>query len=143
MKHFDKIDIIFIVLISIYLITLFVGILWIVLDKIEKKYWLPKKNVSIPVEEEKTRNKPTKTTNNSKSISKKTATTKTTKKPATSTRKAVSKATTTKKTTANANKTKTTTAKKQPNNSKRNTGYVSPTKRKKTNNRKKKKASKK
>src|SRR5699024_5910111 len=125
MKHFDKIDIIFIVLISIYLITLFVGILWIVLDKIEKKYWLPKKNVSIPVEEEKTRNKPTKTTNNNKSISKKTAT---------STRKAVSKATTTKKTTINANKTKTT-AKKQPNNSKRNTGYVSPTKRKKTNNR--------
>ena len=52
MKHFDKIDIIFIVLISIYLITLFVGVLWIILDKLEKKYWLPKKTV--PIVEKKT-----------------------------------------------------------------------------------------
>ena len=36
MKQFDKIDIIFIVLISIYLLVLFIGILWFILDKIEK-----------------------------------------------------------------------------------------------------------
>ncbi|HIS11762.1 MAG TPA: hypothetical protein IAB40_01490, partial [Candidatus Onthocola stercoravium] len=35
-KSFDKIDIIFIVLISIYLLALVIGILWIILDKLEK-----------------------------------------------------------------------------------------------------------
>ena len=52
MKHFDRIDIIFIVLISIYLLVLFIGILWFILDRIEKKYCLPKKNVTL-VEEKK------------------------------------------------------------------------------------------
>ena len=36
-KQFDRIDIIFIVLISLYLLVLVIGILWIILDKIEKK----------------------------------------------------------------------------------------------------------
>ena len=36
-KTFDRIDIILIVLISIYLITLVIGVLWIILDIIEKK----------------------------------------------------------------------------------------------------------
>ena len=52
MKQFDKIDIIFIVLISIYLLVLFIGILWFILDKIEKKYYLPKKNASINIQAE-------------------------------------------------------------------------------------------
>ena len=52
MKHFDRIDIIFIVLISIYLLVLFIGILWFILDRIEKKYCLTKKNVTL-VEEKK------------------------------------------------------------------------------------------
>src|SRR5699024_6592427 len=36
-KHFDRIDIVYIVLISIYLVVLFVGILWFILTKLEKK----------------------------------------------------------------------------------------------------------
>ena len=36
-KHFDRIDIVYIVLISIYLVVLFVGILWVILTKLEKK----------------------------------------------------------------------------------------------------------
>ena len=35
-KTFDKIDIVFIVLISIYLFALVIGLLWIILDKLEK-----------------------------------------------------------------------------------------------------------
>ena len=135
MKHFDRIDIIFTVLISIYLITLFVAILWLVLNKIEKNYWLPKKNVTPVVEKKNAVKKQanTKTTNNKNVTPKKQTSIKKATNP--QTKKVASKAAT--KTTTNTNKNKTTTVKKQPNNSKRKTGYVSPTKRKKTNKRKK------
>ena len=36
-KNYDKIDIIFIILISVYLITLILGITWFILDRIEKR----------------------------------------------------------------------------------------------------------
>ena len=46
-KTFDRIDIILIILISVYLLALVIGILWIILDKIEKK--TAKVKVSEPV----------------------------------------------------------------------------------------------
>ena len=139
MKQFDRIDIIFIILISIYLITLFIGILWLVLNKIEKKYWVNNKvtlenkakeeNISI----KRTAKKPVNKTNLAKTTTTKKKTTY--PKKTTSNKKAVSTAKTPKK---------TTTTKKKPNNSsKRTTGYVSPTKRKSNNKRKKKSSNKK
>ena len=54
-KTFDKIDIVFIVLISIYLFALVIGLLWIILDKLEKMK--VRANLSINNIKEKKQNK--------------------------------------------------------------------------------------
>lgn len=135
MKSFDAIDIIFILLISTYLVVLFVFVLWIILCKIEQREIAKKgrsklsanttvKDLKIlekstpenDIKRKKTRKKtPAKKPNTSKSNNKSTI-----KANKTNSSKAK-------------NKKANTTKKKTNNSSNRNNGYVSPTKRKKNN----------
>ena len=142
-KHFDRIDIVYIVLISIYLVVLFVGILWFILTKLEKKMTKVeiqdlKNNKDIIKHQSK------KLTNNIKdkvtiSASKKVNNDKNIKKVNNISKKNTN---VNKKAPISKNKVNVKNTNKRKNNSSnRSNGYVSPTKRK--NNKKKKSSTKK
>lgn len=116
-KNYDKIDIIFIILISVYLITLILGITWFILDRIEKRKISKQKPVIVKANKETKQN-----------IEKKKATTGT-KKQTNNNKVASSKSkdNTSKKKVAN----KKVSNKVKNNSTNRKNGYVSPTKRKK------------
>ena len=139
-KHFDRIDIVYIVLISIYLVVLFVGILWFILTKLEKKMTKAeiqdlKNNKDIIKHQSK------KLTNNINdkvtiSASKKINNDKNIKKENNNSKKNTN---VNKKAPISKNKVNVKNTNKRKNNSSnRSNGYVSPTKRKNT---KKKKSS--
>ena len=146
-KSFDKIDIIFIVLISIYLLALVIGILWIILDKLEKAKLKTSATVNTDKEKEGIKVEvPKEVKEKTKSFAATKKKGSTTKKKATSTTNSTkankAKTSTTKKKATAVSKTKNksnvnTKTKTKNNSSNRSNGYVSPTKRKK-NNRKKK-----
>lgn len=137
-KHFDRIDIVYIVLISIYLVVLFVGILWFILTKLEKKMTKAeiqdlKNNKDIIKHQSK------KLTNNIKdkvtiSASKKINNDKNIKKENNNSKKNTN---VNKKAPISKNKVNVKNTNKRKNNSSnRSNGYVSPTKRKNTKKKK-------
>lgn len=138
-KSFDKIDIVFIVLISVYLLALVIGILWIILDKLEKAKMKITNQVKAVKQEVKVKTEEPKLADITSITKPKSAEAK--KKKTTNNK---NKSITIKKKTTEASKTtakNNVKSKSKNNSSNRSNGYVSPTKRKK-NNRKKKGASK-
>lgn len=131
-RSFDKIDIIFMAIIGIYLLVLFVGIMWIILSNIEKKeiekkgssfLTTKKKQVvaNVPKEEKPVEVKPLKQDEQASKPVKKATTKKaegTTSKKKTNTAKKKSSTSNTKKTTTSK---KATTTKKSTSATKKST----------------------